>query len=574
MKSIGLLDHLPCSALVTDGNGLLQEINAEMLRLIGGQNARRSALIRDLPMQADLFEVEDKAGPWRQRSIDDLVLPASRIFLQTHVWPLLLRDGQVREIQLQLRDADGLTVPVLVNCSRREVDGVLGYWWVFFVAKERSLFEAAVLASRRSAEASEQALVEKEHFTRQVTDAMPGLVAYWGKDLICRFANYRYLDWFGKSSQEAVGMSYRDLLGERLFTMNLPHAQAALAGKAQCFEGELIDARGVRVATLAHYMPDFEAEGSVSGFFVHIGDVTPLKDAEIELKLAAGVFDHAADAIVVTDSDYCILRVNPAFVEITGYSAAEAVGMNLVKLKSTLTEDNIPYSGVMEEVAAKGQWSGDRWSRRKNGEVYLQAMSVTAIQGLLGQALRYITIFSDATERWNKDEEIRQQAFHDALTGLPNRHLLLERLGQLITMTEREQRQVALLFLDLDRFKAVNDEFGHAAGDQLLKLVAARLQAQVRTADTVARLGGDEFVVLLDNPANVDEVARIAQRIVDAVSAPIQLAGQTLAVGASVGVALHPAHGQTPAELMHAADRAMYAAKQGGSARTVFAGRH
>ena len=132
---------------------------------------------------------------------------------------------------------------------------------------------------------------------------------------------------------------------------------------------------------------------------------------------------------------------------------------------------------------------------------------------------------------------------------------------------------MALLFLDLDRFKAVNDLLGHAAGDELLKLVAARLQAQVRTADTVARLGGDEFVVLLDNPANVEEVARIAQRIVDAVSAPVQLAGQTLAVGASVGVALHPAHGQTPAELMHAADRAMYAAKRGGAVRLRFADR-
>ena len=574
MKQIGLLDHLPCSAIVTDGNGLLLEINAEMLSLIGGQGARRSALIRDLPLNTELFADGEFAGPWRQRSIDDLVLPASRIFLQTHVWPLLLRDGHVREILLQLRDADGLAVPVLVNCSRREVDGVCGYWWVFFVAKERSQFEAAVLAARRSAEASQQALVEKEHFTRQVTDAMPGLVAYWDKGLICRFANYRYLDWFGKSSQEAVGMSYRDVLGERLFTTNLPHAQAALAGKAQCFEGEVIDARGVRVATLAHYMPDFDAAGGVAGFFVHIGDVTPLKDAEVELKLAASVFDHAADAIVVTDADYCILRVNPAFVELTGYSASEAVGMNLVKFKSTGPASNVLIATIAEESNAKGQWAGERWSRRKDGEAYLQAISVTSIQGLAGQAKRYLAMFSDATTRWQKDQQIRQQAFHDALTGLPNRHLLLERLGQLITMTEREQRQVALLFLDLDRFKAVNDLLGHAAGDELLKLVAARLQAQVRTADTVARLGGDEFVVLLDNPANVDEVARIAQRIVDAVTAPIQLAGQTLAVGASVGVALHPAHGQTPAELIQAADRAMYAAKQGGAVRLVFAGRH
>jgi diguanylate cyclase (GGDEF)-like protein/PAS domain S-box-containing protein len=501
-------------------------------------------------------------------------LPASRIFLQTHVWPLLLRDGQVREIQLQLCDADGLAVPVLVNCSRREVDGVHGYWWVFFVAKERSLFEAAVLAARRSAEASAQALVEKEHFIRQVTDAMPGLVGYWDRDLICRFANYRYQQWFGKSAEAVIGISYRELLGGRLFALNLPYAQAALAGKAQCFEGELIDPQGVRVFTLANYMPDFDAAGSVAGFFVHIGDVTTLKEAEVELKLAASVFDHAADAIVITDADYCIVKVNPAFAEITGYSAAEAAGMNLAKFKSTGPANNVLIANIVQEMDAKGQWTGERWSRRKNGEAYRQAMSVTMIQGLPGQALRYLAMFSDTTARWHKDEEIRQQAFHDALTGLPNRHLLLERLGQLITMTEREQRQVALLFLDLDRFKAVNDELGHAAGDQLLKLVAARLQAQVRTADTVARLGGDEFVVLLDNPANVDEVARIAQRIVDAVSAPIQLAGQTLAVGASVGVALHPAHGQTPAELLHAADRAMYAAKQGGSARLVFAGRN
>ena len=173
-------------------------------------------------------------------------------------------------------------------------------------------------------------------------------------------------------------------------------------------------------------------------------------------------------------------------------------------------------------------------------------------------------MFHDITDVWHKNEHIRHLAFHDPLTDLPNRSLLMERLERQIALGDREQRSMAVLFLDLDRFKFVNDNFGHDIGDDLLKSVAQKLQALVRHSDTVARLGGDEFVIKLNNPANGEEVAHIAERIVTVINEPMVFGGKTVQVGTSIGIALYPTDGETPAELIRNADTALYAAKSSG----------
>jgi len=397
----------------------------------------------------------------------------------------------------------------------------------------------------------------------EIANALPGMVGYWDRDLRCRFANQSYLEWFGKTSEEMVGISLMALMGEGLFALNEPHIRRALQGEKQCFERTLTKADGSIGHTLAHYIPAFDAGGQVVGFSVLVSDVTSLKVAESRLLLASTVFNNAAEGIVVTGEDEVILSVNPAFTEITGYSAEEAVGQTPRMLKS-LHHDRAFYVDMWRSLGETGRWQGEIWNRRKGGEVYLEWMTITRIPGLAGGAPQYVSVFNDITEFRRDDDRIRHLAFHDPLTDLPNRSLLMNRLDQQIARAQRDQSGLAVLFLDLDAFKRVNDTLGHNLGDALLKEVAARLQAQVRPADTVARLGGDEFVVLLDHPASEAVVAQIAERMIAAIREPMALDGRMARVGASCGIARYPGDGATPAELLLAADQAMYAAKQGG----------
>jgi diguanylate cyclase (GGDEF)-like protein/PAS domain S-box-containing protein len=535
-----LLDQLPCPTLITDKSGYVLAVNTDLLVLVGGT-----------------FDY------WLDKPMESFFPPPSRIFLQTHVWPMLLSEGNAREIYLKISDAKNQRIPVMMNCRRGLFSGMDSYYWAFFVALERSKFEVELLDARNRAESSALALTERERFVKTVTDAMPGLVAYWDKDLRCHFANKTYLEWFDKLPEAIIGTTLQDLLGEQLFTLNESYILGALSGEAQVFETTLTKPDGSICFTLANYLPDFNALGAVVGFFVLVSDVTTIKTAELELRLAASVFECTVEGIMVTDGQGIILSVNPAFSKITGYTAEEAIGQTPRLLKSNRHDQSF-YAALWQTIGSKGFWEGETWNRRKNGEVYLVWQSITVIHGAIHEPVRYVSVFNDITEFWQKDERMRHLALHDSLTDLPNRTLLMEKLDHLLAMTEREQRNIAVMFLDLDGFKTVNDNLGHDIGDDLLKSVAKKLLAQVRHSDTVARLGGDEFVILLDNPVNNGEVENIASRIVTTFNVSMELRGKLASVGVSIGIAMHPVHGQTAAELMKSADSAMYAAKKAG----------
>ena len=534
------LTQVPCPLLVTDESGRILALNDELLQLVGGGEAQ-----------------------WLQQGMDQMLPPASRIFLQTHIWPLLYRQGSVREIHLQVRDAQGQRVPVMLNCRLGKMAGIQVYIWVLFVARERSRYEQELLTARAKAEASAEAIARSERFVKTVTDSMPGLVGYWDHELRCRFANAPYRMWFGKEPSEVIGTTMLELMGEHLFGLNQRYVQGALAGTAQQFERTLVKADGSVRQTLANYIPDRVSDGSVAGFFVLVTDVTALKEAESELLLAASVFRNTIEGIMVTDENGLIVSVNPAFTAITGYAADEAIGSTPRLLKSHRHEQRF-FEEVWQQLRTAGHWEGETWNRRKNGEIFLVWQSITTIPAVAGGPLRYVSVFHDITERWRDDERLRHLALHDALTDLPNRALLIERLTLLIAITERELRAIAVMFIDLDGFKAVNDQHGHQVGDELLIAIGQRLSQQVRHSDTVARLGGDEFVVLLDNPASLLEVERIAERIVAAVAQPVVLSECSVRVSATLGIAVHPAGGQTAETLMAHADAAMYQAKRAG----------
>jgi diguanylate cyclase (GGDEF)-like protein/PAS domain S-box-containing protein len=408
-----------------------------------------------------------------------------------------------------------------------------------------------------------ESVAKSERFIRTITDALPGLVGYWDKNLRCRFANQAYLAWFGKAPEEIIGNTMMELMGESLFTLNEPYIRAALTGEKQGFERTMTKADGSIGHTMSYYIPDMDDQGIVAGFYVLATDVTPLKQAQAELELAAAVYQSTEEAIMVTDINGIIMSVNPAFTQITGYPANEAIGQTPRLLRSNRHEQEF-HSGLWQQIEGSGQWQGEIWNRRKNGEIYLGWQTITRIAGSGSEAGRYVSVFHDITESWKKNEHNKHLAFHDALTDLPNRSLLMERLERQISIKEREPRCLAVLFLDLDRFKFVNDTLGHAIGDDLLIAVAQKLQALVRQSDTVARLGGDEFVIMLDNPANRQEVVLIAERIISVINEPMNFHGSTAQVGTSIGIAMFPTDGATADELLKSADTAMYEAKRAG----------
>ncbi|SDZ80042.1 PAS domain S-box-containing protein/diguanylate cyclase (GGDEF) domain-containing protein [Desulfuromusa kysingii] len=404
---------------------------------------------------------------------------------------------------------------------------------------------------------------------RSIIDDAQNMIGYWDKDLCCRYANNAYREWFGKQPDEIIGITFVELAGERLFTLNLPHIHAVLAGEPQRFERSITKANGEPGNIIGHYIPDFDADGRVQGFSSLASEVTELKEMEAQLKLAACVYENTLDGVVITDIDGIILSVNPAFTEITGYSEAEAVGQNPRILKSNRHDDAF-YSAMWEELTTTSRWTGELWNRRKDGELYLERMTISMVRDLEGEPLRYVSVFSDITALWHKDEHIRHLAFHDALTDLPNRTLLIERLNQKLINSHREECNLALMFLDLDGFKSVNDKFGHNIGDDLLKEVARRLLSLVRESDTVARVGGDEFIFILHKPKGEEEITDVAHRIINAINKPVKIHGHVIGIGTSVGIARFPTDGKTSVDLIRNADAAMYAAKNSGKNKIHF----
>ncbi|WP_186411235.1 diguanylate cyclase domain-containing protein, partial [Candidatus Propionivibrio aalborgensis] len=249
-------------------------------------------------------------------------------------------------------------------------------------------------------------------------------------------------------------------------------------------------------------------------------DISERKRTEADLRIAATTFD-SQEGIFITDANAGILRTNRAFEEITGYSSEEAVGQN-PRLLSSGRHPPAFYTAMWESIVSAGTWRGEIWNRRKNGESYPQYLSITAVKKEDGTVTHYVASFTDITERKVAADKIEHLAFYDSLTDLPNRRLMLDRLRQAVANSARHNRHGALMLIDLDNFKTLNDTLGHAIGDQLLKEVALRLKASVREGDTVARLGGDEFVVILEDLDESDAAPRQAESVAEKILARLR----------------------------------------------------
>lgn len=282
-----------------------------------------------------------------------------------------------------------------------------------------------------------------------------------------------------------------------------------------------------------------------------------------QLHVAANAIENAAEGVMICDSEERIISINKAFTRITGYIAEEVLGTTPDMLLGD-DESRAKRAEISRDVVDEGHWKGELWSRRKNGERYLEQCSVTAVKDEAGRLVNFIVLFSDVTKQ--KEDELRLQflAHHDALTGLLNRTLFQQRCEESLMLAERKQTKAAIVFIDLDHFKTVNDSLGHAYGDDLLKQAAVRLVECVRKTDVVGRLGGDEFIVLLNEVGDSGDVALIAKKILDRLTASFTVAGREIFVSASLGISWFPDDGQTAATLIQNADAAMYAAKEQG----------
>lgn len=320
----------------------------------------------------------------------------------------------------------------------------------------------------------------------------------------------------------------------------------------------------------AQFYVTIEAMGNRSGrsCLAAITDITERKRNQEELQLAANIYLALGEAIMVTDENNRIVAINPAFSLLTGYPANEIVGQRTSLLKSKSQHKTL-LRDISESLSSYGRWDGEITLHGKNGEIQ-RWLTINSIFDNNGRVMRRVSMFSDITEKRRVEARVRKQANIDPLTELPNRRLFLDRLQQAIHKSHREQQRFALMFLDLDHFKQVNDLLGHDIGDTLLKQVSVRLKTCIRETDTLARLGGDEFTIIVLNLEDSNSVERIVQCIQSRMLIPFHIDGKELRISFSIGIAIHPEDSEDMESLLKSADKAMYCAKHQGRNRFCY----
>ncbi|WP_295436113.1 PAS domain S-box protein [uncultured Thiodictyon sp.] len=443
--------------------------------------------------------------------------------------------------------------------------------------RNRPFAESALeLVALRSAGELERLLAEEslhasEEKFRTLAESLPQIVWMTRADGWYIYFNQQWVDYTGLTLDESYGHGW-----------NLPFhpddqqrsweawQHAVQTDGEYSLECRLRRADGVYRWWLIRGASLHAANGQVINWFGTCTDIQDLKESQARLRLAAGVFTHASEGIMITAADGTIIDVNDAFSHITGYRRDEVLGRN-PRLLSDPCQGPACYADLWRHLIAHGQWRGELWNRRKNGEVYAVMETISAVPDAQGQPQQFVALFSDITPIKEHERALERVAHYDALTGLPNRVLLADRLQHAMAQAQRHAHPVAVVLLDLDGFKVINDLHGHDAGDQFLIAAAARMRQTLRESDTFARLGGDEFVAVLPDLADTQAGVPMITRLLVAAAQPVQLGDLVLQVSASLGVTFYPQADDIDAEqLLRQADQAMYQAKLAGKGRYHF----
>jgi len=526
MNFRGIFEQAAIGIALCDAKGLIEQANGRLSEILG---------IDKLALTG--------------RRFDDVLLPAAKVPKSASAVP-----GETRQCVRE----NGETVWVHVAMSSHPGDGATRGP---VIATVQDI--TATVVTARALEAEEQRL-------RTV-------LATLGEGVIMRDADGRVL-MHNTAAAQIFGLSDAqmnefqpgsDLVhflredGEPYATGDLPPMQSLTDGEGH---SGVIGIRRIdgRIRWLwAHSKPIADEDGHPMAVVTSLADITRLREAETRLRLADRAIDHSADAIMITSAEGLILRVNPAFTRVTGYTAEEAVGHTPALLRSG-RHDHAFYAALWESIRRTGSWQGDIWNRHKDGSLFAERLSISAVRDTAGRLSHYVAVFADVTEAREKEQRFAHMAQHDALTGLPNRSLMADRLERALSRAARDERAVALMYLDLDGFKAINDAMGHAVGDQLLQQVAKRLRQCVRESDSVGRQAGDEFLIVLPDLEDGGQSSQVAQKIIHALASPLKLGERHVETSASIGIAIFPDDAKDAETLLNRADTALYHAKDSG----------
>jgi diguanylate cyclase (GGDEF)-like protein/PAS domain S-box-containing protein len=424
------------------------------------------------------------------------------------------------------------------------------------------------LTENLAAKLLDEKLIADSAFLHTLIDTIPDMI--WVKDVngVYLACNRRFERFFGSEEANIVGKTDYDFVSEKQAAFFRGNDRKAMENDGpSSYEERVVyadDGHEELIETIKTPMRD--RQGHVLGVLGIARDITDRKAAEENLRITASVFDNSQEAILITDADNAIVNVNSAFTKITGYSREEVLGRNPNLLNSGRQNREF-YARMWNSLDRDKTWRGEIWNRRKSGEIYAEMLSITVICDRKGRAQHYVAVFSDISQLKAHEAELSRVAYYDALTGVPNRLLLTDRLRQALIRAQRSQKMVAICYMDLDGFKQVNDQCGHEAGDCLLVDVTHRLQHVLRADDTLARLGGDEFVLLLNELQDEQECLKLLDRILDIVATPAAGIDLHVAVSASIGVTFFPGDSVDGDILIRHADQAMYIAKQRGRNR-------
>jgi len=349
----------------------------------------------------------------------------------------------------------------------------------------------------------------------------------------------------------------------------IPAGFEVLTYKASCGIEDICELNFIRQD--GHHFPAsisvsalYDEHNTINAYLLFATNNSALEQAaKTRLQLTASVFSQAAEGIAITDTQGAIIDVNDTFINITRYSREESIGQNLSIFSADKQSDKF-YIDMWEVFLEKGLWIGETWNRRKNGELYPEMKTISAVRDVYGVTTHYIVLCSDISVVKKHQGQLEYMANFDSLTGLPNRSLLADRLNQAMVQCQRRHQSLAVVFLDIDNFKAVNDKYGHNVGDELLIAVSQRMKDALREGDTLARLGGDEFIAILADLVNAEDSYPVLERLLLASSKPVLVGDIVLQVSASIGVTLYPQDAADADQLMRHADQAMYLAKEAG----------
>jgi len=538
VSSTALFPEWPLAYLSHVDEHLAREVTAVLFRLHENESLMRTMEIRGFAVPADYSPVADLLRELRMPPFDATPVFTWRDVAQRYRWPMLIGFFLLTLAFLQ---------STRLWFARREL--------------------LAEVAHRR---ASEQATAQSREILRRVIDNIP-IRIFW-KDRHSRYlgCNPGFAQDAGFANVDAVvgkddaAMTWRasadelQSIDQLVMTSNQPKLG---------YEEQQPDSKGGVQWLRTSKVPLRDAQGDVFGVLGLYEDVTERRRTQDQLRLAASVFESAREGIFITDMLGNIVEVNHAFTVITGYSRAEVFGRN-PRLLNSGRQDAAFYTTMFAELQRQGHWQGELWNQRKNGEIYAEMLTVTVVRDELGTASHYVALFFDITAIKMHQQQLEHIAHFDALTNLPNRVMLHDRLHQTMAQAVRRGQLLAVVYLDLDGFKQVNDAFGHDAGDRLLVAVSDQMKHALREGDTLARLGGDEFVAVLTDLNDVNDCASTLKRLLEAAGQPMVLGDAELKVSASLGVTFFPQADPVDADqLLRQADQAMYQAKLSGKNR-------